>query len=316
LLAVISLDRQQEQVRHIGVLVVGLLGIACMTAFLFLIDYAARLLRPVSVLGRVGEAGLAVIDLVYPEALDASDDDDVARSTHLGAPARVVAHLGLSEVVLAVDLPTLVFAAERSGGVIEIAPQVGDFLASGEPLFRLHGGAASIADRKLEAAVALGPERTLEQDALFAFRIAVDIGLKALSPAINDPTTGVLAIDQVHRLLRVVGARRLRGDAILGRDGELRVIFRTPDWEDFVHVACCEIRACGASNIQVARRLRAMLDDLLRLLPRHRHAALEVERGLLDRAIEEHFRFPEDLALARIADIQGLGGAARIPSPP
>ena len=54
----------------------------------------------------------------------------------------------------------------------------------------------------MQSAVALGPERTLEQDPLFAFRIIADIGLKALSPAINDPTTGVLAIDQLHRLLR------------------------------------------------------------------------------------------------------------------
>ena len=50
----------------------------------------------------------------------------------------------------------------------------------------------------------------MEQDPLFGFRIIVDIALKALSPAINDPTTGVLALDQIHRLLRVVGKRRLR----------------------------------------------------------------------------------------------------------
>jgi Predicted membrane protein len=47
----------------------------------------------------------------------------------------------------------------------------------------------------------------MEQDPLFSFRIMVDIALKALSPAINDPTTGTLAIDQIHRLLRVVGRR-------------------------------------------------------------------------------------------------------------
>ncbi len=48
----------------------------------------------------------------------------------------------------------------------------------------------------------------MEQDPLFAFRIVVDVALKALSPAINDPTTGVLALDQLNRLLRVVGRRR------------------------------------------------------------------------------------------------------------
>ncbi len=83
-------------------------------------------------------------------------------------------------------------------------PQVGDFVARGEPLFRLYSGAVAIDDRKLRTAAVLGPERTLEQDLTFAFRILVDIAIKALSPAINDPTTAVLALDQLHRLLRMV----------------------------------------------------------------------------------------------------------------
>jgi len=110
---------------------------------------------------------------------------------------------------------------------------------------------------------------------MFAFRILVDIALKALSPAINDPTTAVLAIDQVHRLLRVLGKRQLHGELVFDRSGRPRVIFRTPNWEDYVHIACSEIRACGASNVQIAPRLRAMLENLVRSLPAQRHPALQ-----------------------------------------
>ena len=121
--------------------------------------------------------------------------------------------------------------------------------------------------------MAFGPERTLEQDPMFAFRIIVDIALKALSPAINDPTTAVVALDQVHRLLRLVGQRKLRGEVILDDSGQPRVIFRTPNWEHYVQIACSEIRACGANNLQVARRMRAMLENL------RRHAAGAPARG-------------------------------------
>ena len=144
---------------------------------------------------------------------------------------------------------------------------------------------------------------------MFAFRILVDIGLKALSPAINDPTTAVLAIDQVHRLLRVLGQRHLRPDVMLDAAGHPRVIFRTPNWEDFIHVACTEIRACGASNVQIARRLRAMLENLIEVLPSYRHDSLNEALGALDRTIEKLYDLPEDLALARIPDAQGLGGS-------
>ena len=88
-------------------------------------------------------------------------------------------------------------------------------------------------DRKLRGQVAFGPERTIEQDSTFAFRVIVDIAIKALSPAINDPTTAVLAIDQLQRLLRTVGNRDLHDERIFDSDGRLRVIFRTPNWDGF-----------------------------------------------------------------------------------
>ena len=149
----------------------------------------------------------------------------------------------------------------------------------------------------------------MEQDPTFAFRILVDIAIKALSAAINDPTTAVLAIDQLHRLLRVVGLRKLRGEVFRDEAGELRLVFRTPNWEDYVHLACTEIRHCGAGSIQVMRRMRSMLGNLMQTLPPHRHAELRQQLKLLDRTVDGHYAFPEDRALAGIADPQGLGGA-------
>jgi len=143
-----------------------------------------------------------------------------------------------------------------------------------------------------------------------ALGILVDIALKALSPAINDPTTAVLAIDQVHRLLKAVGKRHLQREELRDERGQVRVIYRTPNWEDYVNVACNEIRTYGATNVQVARRLRAMLDNVSGALPLRRRAALERERGLLDRTLEAHYAYPEDLALARVPDTQGLGGSS------
>jgi uncharacterized membrane protein len=210
--------------------------------------------------------------------------------------------------VLAVNLEKLKSAAERSRGVIEFVPQVGDFVAVDEPLFNLYGGARKIEDDALRSAVAFGSERTMEQDPTFAFRIVIDIALKALSPAINDPTTAVLAIDQLHRLLRSVGTRHLRTDEVLDTSGQLRAIVRTPNWDDFVHLVFSEVRACGAGNLQVVRRLRAMIENLNETLPAHRQRELQEQSTLLDQEVERLFRYPQERALARLADSQGLGG--------
>ena len=315
--AVSALNRQEETVHQLVATVTALLGIACIADFLFLIDYAARLLRPVSVVARVGDEGTAMIESVYPDPATALPPEEAALRGVSGGPNRAVLHRETSEIVLAIDIPRLMALARLHDGVVEFLPQVGDFVAEDEPLFLLHGGAMAIDDRAVHSTVAFGPERTLEQDPMFAFRIIVDIALKALSPAINDPTTAVLAIDQVHRLLRQVGLRKLRGEVILDDGGQPRVIFRTPNWEHYVQVACNEIRACGANNLQVARRMRAMLLHLRGTLPEHRRPSLDTELDLLDWAIKTHFTRPQELALAMIPDRQGLGGSsgARLQGP-
>jgi uncharacterized membrane protein len=301
-----DLGRTETTVHQFIAFVAWLLGLICIVAFLFLIDYAARLLRPVSLVRRVGEYGLAVMESVYPER-SAEAQSSAGSQQSPEPPERTILHHGKSAIVVAVNVEALFAEAEKAEGVIEFVQQVGDFVGSGEPLFILHGGAGVIDERKLRACVVLGDERTMEQDPLFAFRILADIAIKALSKAINDPTTAVLAIDQLHRLLRSAGTRNLRTDQILDREGKLRVIFRTPNWEDFVHLAFTEIRFYGAENMQIARRLRAMILNLTDTLPAQDHPALRKELDLLDRTIEKLYVLPEDLRLARIPDSQGLG---------
>jgi len=308
--SVMALNRMQEHVHELVALLTSVLGIISIGVFLFLIDYAARLLRPGSILALVSDEGLHVIDAVYPDPAGGEADEVSSRAGVPDSPTRIVPHTGRSEIVLAVDLDALMREARRSRGVVEFVPQIGDFVAADEPLFVLYGGATAIDDQRLCTAVAFGPERTMEQDPLFSFRIMVDIALKALSPAINDPTTGVLAIDQIHRALRSVGRRRMRGDVLADGLGKPRVIFRTPGWEDFVQLACTEVRAYGASNVQIARRLRALLDNLIASLPAHRHHALRDERDRLDQALASLYPLPGDLTLARVPDSQGLGGSS------
>ncbi|HWX28479.1 MAG TPA: DUF2254 domain-containing protein [Steroidobacteraceae bacterium] len=300
-------NRMDKEVHQLVVLVAALLGISSFAAFFYLIDYASRLLRPISILAHVGNSGLEVIESVYPELCLAADIRD-RDSVEIGAPDRVVQHQGAPGIILAVNLDQLIADAERLNGIIEFVCQIGDFVSVDEPLFNLYGGTKMIDEARLRASIALGSERTLEQDPTFAFRIIVDIALKALSPAINDPTTAVLAIDQLHRMLRDIGKRNLRTDELFDKSGRLRVVFRTPDWEDVVHLAFREIRACGSSHLQIVRRLRAMIENLLQTLPARHHPALLEELGLLDREIEKYFTYPEDRMLAHVADAQGLGG--------
>ena len=205
----------------------------------------------VAVLEAVAEEGLGVVEIVYPEPFDPAEEQQ-GWSAAPESDASIVEHVGTSGVVLAFDQGSLVAIAERVDVVIELVPQVGDFVARGDPLFRVRSGGRPVEADALRASVAIGPERTMEQDPRFAFRILVDIANKALSPGINDPTTAVLALDQIHRLLMYVGKRRLDAGQSHDAHGRLRLCYRTPDWIDFVSLSVTEIRHYGASSMQVA----------------------------------------------------------------
>lgn len=309
LLLAVGIKTRVDTVENFLVSVLAIFALLNILVFLFLIDYAARLLRPISILRRIAKQGLAVIEDVYPRLL-VDSPDWAPQLGKLPPSARSIAHTGSSAIIIAVNLQALETMARRTDCNIEIVPRVGDFVGTQETLFELRGpGAQTIDARALRGQIAFGAERTIEQDSTFAVRVIVDIALKALSPAINDPTTAVLAIDQLQRLLRVAGQRNLRDAPVLDQSGAVRLILRTANWNDFVQLALTEIRHHG-TNMQVLRRLRAMIEAVMAAVPESRLPALRQELALLDQQVGRIYDTPEDQALARVPDTQGLGGAS------
>jgi uncharacterized membrane protein len=279
--------------------------VASVAAFLHLIDHVGTSLRPVSVLSSTGDRGLEVIKDIYPAPFTGLEKDpgipDPSRRS------RTILHEGRSGVFLAFDVQGLVELARRAGCALALKPQVGDFVSNGDVLCEAYGDASELDERAVRLSVAIGRERNPEQDPAFAFRIIVDIASKALSPAINDPTTAVLALDQLQRLLRSVGGRRLDTGEVRDAAGVVRLVYRTPDWEDFVCLAVSEIRQFGASCLQVPRRLNTLLQSLMASLPAERLPALQREKDQLDRAVDRAFADHADRENANAADSQGLG---------
>src|SRR5690349_16663720 len=101
----------------------------------------------------------------------------------------------------AIDGRGLLALARKHGCTVVLLHSVGDFVPTGAALARIHGPAPRVVRRRLRRMFALGRERTLEQDLAFALRILVDIAVRALSPAVNDPTTAVQVLDDIEDVL-------------------------------------------------------------------------------------------------------------------
>lgn len=227
------------------------------------------------------------------------------------APAtQVLRHAGAPRYVQRFDLHALVALARQSGGTIVLRVAVGDMLLDGATMLRVHGGTTPLPDGPLRRAVVLGDDRTFEQDPKYPIRLLVDVAIKALSPAINDPTTAVQALDQIDDLLRRLARQDLDDGCVPDADGIPRVAFPTPDWADYLSLAFDEIRMFGVTSVQVMRRLRSALVGLLDLLGESERAGA-VQRYLhhVDAVIEASTLDEEDRRSARRRDPQGLGMA-------
>jgi uncharacterized membrane protein len=116
-----------------------------------------------------------------------------------------------------------------------------------------------------------------------------------------------LALDQIQWLLAFVGERNL--DAGMGKDsaGTVRLLYPSRTWEEFVTLAVTEIRRYGGPNPQVMRRMQAMYDYLMQVLPEARKDAIRNEIGLLRQTLEQCYESSQDLELAASADFLGFG---------
>jgi uncharacterized membrane protein len=299
------LDRgNSRKVLFISALTVVALLLASVGMFIALIQRVG-LLQINRMLLFTAQQGRKVIENLYGEP-GPSSGLPVLRNTK-ARPTQVLLHRGRPQSLQAIDLKTLVQLARQVDARIEVVVAVGDTVLEGMPLLHLFGSDGRVPEAQLRSAFALGDERTFEQDPKYAMRLLVDIAIRALSPAINDPTTAVQALDQIGDLLARLGRRRLEIGEFQDNAGSVRVVAEFPSWDDFLHLGFEEILAYGAKSVQIMRRMKALVADLLAVLPAERHAALKYWRERLQTSIGRSFQDAEEKISASAEDRQGLG---------
>ena len=299
-------------VPDLGVTLSALAVSLSLLVFIVFFDRSIRRLRPVTVAADVARAARSM----FAQTVRLADRPDIRwayGSTRVDPTHVVVASRG--GAIQAVDNDGLVAWARAHGAELVLPHPVGDFVQTGGVLVRVYGGEFDDrATEELGGMVALGDERTFDQDPAFALRMMVDIANKALSPAVNDPTTAVQVLDHIGEVLGLIGRTDLDARTRLagGPERPAPVVMVTRRWEDFVALGLTEIREFGATSVQVMRRLRALLEELLETVRLEHRAPVEDELRRLDATVADGWRNSVDLDRASIADRQGIGGRADI----
>jgi uncharacterized membrane protein len=302
-------------VPNLGVSIAGFLVLTALLLFVIFLDRFLHRLRPVAV-------AVLVADYVhrgferYTAALAAEPDVFSGVFEPTGEQPALVIRSAKPGAIQAQNVRGLASWAREHECLVVICHQVGDFVAAGSRLIETYGGAVpgTRAKRRLGKMIVLGDERTIEQDPAFAVRIMVDIANKALSPAINDPTTAVQAVNHLSGVLRLIGTTDFSRSRWRADDAMVTgLVIPARSWEDYLTLGVTEIREYGSTTIQVMRRMRAMLEELRdEVRPEHR-PAVEEELARLDVTVKRAFANSVDLDRANTADPQGIGGRSEPP---
>lgn len=282
------------------------LSLASVGWFLALLSRTSNGLRVAYVTQQLDVQARQVFEAVYPTSYIEVEAAVEALTTLADEkPVQEVRRHSVGMILVAVDRRALLRHAVRHGAVIELAVAVGDHVATDSVVLRVRGDEA-ISERRLNACLIFGDERTIEDDPAFCVRLLVDVAIKALSPTVNDPTTAVQCLHRIEDVLRYAASKQLSEGVVTDAHHQARVIIPTPSWDDLVSLSFDEIRMFGAGQYQIARRMRALLLDLLADLPEKRRPALTAHLELLDDAVRAKIPAGQ-LANALVPDRQGLG---------
>lgn len=293
----------EESVPELSLGVAVLLVLLSVVLFIALLSRVAGRLRAPQIADRVASDGLKSIRASCRRIQHAGTPRPTPPSPG-GSPGQLV-HPRRRGVVRAVDERALTRIAQRQRVEILMRRGIGDYISPAGPLFEVRGGKLSAS--RLRRAVIVREERATSYDPLFALRVLVDIANKALSPGINDPTTAVQVLDRIQALLEEFVRRELPSGTCLDDEGIVRFRRPVPTWDDILSLAVAEIRHYGTGSMQVTRRLRALLLDLLAESSPDRQEAIEDQLQQLERSVPEAFSESADRQLASAADWQGMG---------
>lgn len=314
-----------NHVPSLGVTVAGVLVTLSLLMLLVFLDRFTHVLRPVAVGSLMVRYGMASIADARPRVTALINGPD-APPRPTGRPDLVV-RSDRPGVMQAVNIDGLITSAERHNYLLVLIRTPGDFVSVGTPMIEVfaadrssdrsaldnpiaNNGLASLTGlAALNGLVALGIERTIDQDPAFALRILVDIAIRALSPAVNDPTTAVQMLDHIEIFVEAVALAEPRTGmiALADRGGTPRLFVAVRRFDHYLRLATSEIMQYGGASPQVCRRMSAMLESLAAMVRADERPAVDAAIARLDAAILTNFADADARLFARTPDRQGIG---------
>ena len=239
-----------------------LLAVVCVAWLLFFIHHISQAISVNHIVDRIAAETEAVIDEIMPRARSAKrlETADLHEREHWESAL-------LSDVsgyIRYLDTKRLISLATTYRVKVHLFRRVGQFVPAGVPLLMVYKADRLSPEKCAEfrGAFDFGPARTLQQDVEFGVLQIVDIALKAISPAVNDPTTAITCVDQLSRILIRFASRDLPESLLYDLHGVARVSVPWTDFEHLLDSAFEQIRMYAKTDVAVSLRILRALGDI------------------------------------------------------
>jgi uncharacterized membrane protein len=251
-----------EDVPKLAISVSYLLVIASVLALVWFLHHVVSLIRVDTLIAGVRDETLRVAGRT--DAARQDDEKWAAVDVPMPALPRDAAPVlsRQSGFLLAVDTDALEAWARAENVVVAVDARPGTWMLRGTPWARVSIAGDSTPDDAASALlsrIAVGNERTSQQDVEFGLRQLVDVAARALSPGVNDPTTAVHCVNHLADVLVVLAHTTLGCEVRRDGDGSVRVAVAGATFDNYLELACGQVRRYGAGEPAVVSALLSML---------------------------------------------------------
>jgi uncharacterized membrane protein len=239
-----------------------LLALLCVGWLIFFINHISQSVSVNHIIDRIARETELVIDELMPRTRMSLYQAVPPEVPAIDDETAIVSEI--SGYVRFIDVGRLVYLARSHGIRVRVQRRVGHFIPAGVALLLVSRPDRLTHDliAELRGTIDIGPTRTLQQDVEFGIIQIVDIALRAISPAINDPSTAISCVDQLSRvMIRWVGRVRPQSH-LYDPPHVLRVVLPWIGFDGLLDTAFEQIRHYGTGDVAVSLRLLRAYADI------------------------------------------------------
>ena len=238
----------------LSMLLALLLAFVGIATLIYFIHHIAMSLQATRVVASIGESALPSVDRHFPDRFEPPEESDLERRKPVDGQRKSL-RSRRNGYVTGINFDDLLVAADKCDCLVRVWRGPGHFVTEGEAVAEVQSGEALDEDvlDDLLGAWSFSQQRTLENDPAYGLRQLVDVALKALSPGVNETSTGVMCVNWIGVMLVRMSGRRMP-PRILSGEEYIRIITHAPGMAEFIHDGFDQIRQNASGNVAVLKR--------------------------------------------------------------